>query len=144
MDKIINIQKKIDKMTRDTQGYNYKYFDINQILEKLLPLLHEEGLTLIQPLTNIDGRPAIETTIMDNGEAIISSTFPMPDLAKPQDMGSIVTYYRRYMLQSVFALEAEDDDASKVGVKKVSKRKQFESKVKEDYKEGVDPLADIV
>lgn len=128
MDKIKNIQKKIGVLKKDTQGYNYKYFDINQLLEKLTPLLHEEGLTLIQPLTHLDAwragegsgtsKPAIATIIYDGKEKLLEFIMPLPEITKPQDMGSAITYYRRYSLQSLFALEAEDDDASKVGKKK--------------------------
>lgn len=114
MDKIKNIQQKIGKLTKDKEGYNYKFFDINQLLEKLAPLLKAEGLTLIQPLTNVEGRPAISTIILEGDKVIHESTFTMPDLDKPQHMGAIITYYRRYSIQSLFALEAEDNDASSV------------------------------
>jgi len=127
MDKIQNIQKKIGKMKKDTEGYNYKYFDINQLLEKLTPLLHEEGLTLIQPLTHLDAwragegagtsKPAIATIIFDGENQLLNFVMPLPEIVKPQEMGSAITYYRRYSLQSLFALEAEDDDASSTNKK---------------------------
>ena len=138
MDKIKNIQQKIGVMKKDTKGYNYKYFDINQLLEKLAPLLKEEGLTLVQPLTNVNGRPALETTFSDGEKIVISSTITLPDLVKPQDMGGVITYYRRYSLQSMLTLEAEDDDAS--SVKPLSKAKQVSQKSQEDYNNGVDPF----
>ena len=150
MDKIQNIQKKIGVMKKDTQGYNYKYFDINQLLEKLTPLLHEEGLVMMQPLTNVNGRPAIQTIIYEQDEnsklgwVIVSDTsITLPDLPKPQDMGSAITYYRRYSLQSLFALEAEDDDAQLDEKKKVTK-KDYQQKNKEDYDNNVDPLYPII
>jgi hypothetical protein len=37
----------------------------------------------------------------------------LPDLQDPQKMGSAVTYYRRYSIQSLFTLQAEDDDGEK-------------------------------
>ena len=139
MDKIQRIQKKIGVMKKDTQGYNYKYFDINQLLEKLTPLLHEEGLTLMQPLSNVNGRPAIKTIIYDEqGSEIMSSEMTLPDLPKPQDMGSAITYYRRYSLQSLFALEAEDDDASSVSKKET--KKDYQTKNKADKENGEDPF----
>lgn len=140
MDKIKNIQKKIGVMKKDTQGYNYKYFDINQLLEKLNPLLHEEGLTLTQPLTHVNGRPALETCVSDGDKVIISSVITLPDLQKPQDMGGVITYYRRYSLQSLFALEAEDDDASKVTGKPINKGKQQMTQSQEDYKNNGIPF----
>lgn len=144
MNKIQNIQKKIGKMKKDTEGYNYKYFDINQLLEKLTPLLHEEGLTLVQPLTCVGERPAIATKIYDGDKLVIEDVIPMPDLQKPQEMGSAITYYRRYSLQSLFALEAEDDDASSTNEKKVSKREDYNAKTKALKDNGGDPLVDEI
>lgn len=154
MDKIQRIQQKIGKMKKDTAGYNYKYFDINQLLEKLTPLLHEEGLTLIQPLTNIEGKPAIETRIYYRGVdkeletetyQLLSFVMPLPDLTDPQKMGSAITYYRRYSLQSLFALESEDDDASSTNPKPIIKKEtitEYQSKNAKDKENGVDPLDD--
>jgi hypothetical protein len=36
----------------------------------------------------------------------------LPEIADPQKMGSAVTYYRRYMLQSLLLLRAVDDDGN--------------------------------
>lgn len=111
LDKIARIQDKIGKLTKDTKGYNYKYFDINQLLEKLQPLLREEGLVITQPI--IDG--SVVTRIYDPEEkfAPIESSIKLPENVKPQDLGSAITYYRRYSLVSLLALEAEDDDGAK-------------------------------
>jgi hypothetical protein len=42
----------------------------------------------------------------------VSSAIKLPDLNDPQKLGSAVTYYRRYTLQSLLSLQAEDDDAN--------------------------------
>jgi hypothetical protein len=34
----------------------------------------------------------------------------LPENSDPQKMGSTITYFRRYALQSLFLLQAEDDD----------------------------------
>ncbi len=36
----------------------------------------------------------------------------MPDISEPQKVGSAITYYSRYTLQSLLGLQAEDDDAN--------------------------------
>jgi hypothetical protein len=36
----------------------------------------------------------------------------LPEINDPQKLGSAITYYRRYTLQSLLALQAEDDDAN--------------------------------
>jgi hypothetical protein len=116
--KIAEIQKEIGKMQKDTKGYNYQYFDINQLLEKLKPLLEKHDLILLQPIKNGEVISAIIDT-EDNKE--ISSSLKLPEGVKPQDMGSAITYYRRYTLVSLLAIEAEDDDGAKATKKEVKK-----------------------
>lgn len=115
-DKIAKIQQAIGPMTKEKEGYNYHYFEINALLEKLMPLLKEHGITLMQPLTHIEGKPAIATVLV-SGEERIETVTPLPDLQDSQKMGGAITYFRRYSLVSLFALQAEDNDASdtKVG-----------------------------
>jgi len=109
-EKLFNIQHEVEALTKDTKGYNYKYFDINQMLEKLLPKFQEQGLLLIQPIE--DDRVTTRIIDLETGEDVQSS-IALTIGAKPQDLGSEITYYRRYTLQSLLGLRAEDDDASK-------------------------------
>lgn len=108
LEKIASIQDKIGPMVKDSKAHNYKYADLNQILEKLQPLLREEGLVITQPIQN----GCVKTRIADQIEHSnhVSSEIPLPEGVKPQDMGSAITYYRRYTLMSLLALQAEDDD----------------------------------
>lgn len=114
MEKILKIQNEIGVLVKDQSNpyFKSKYVDINGLLEQLIPLLVKYELTVIQPLANIDGKPALETSIYDGDELIESQMIPLPDLQDPQKMGSAITYYRRYALQSLFLLRAEDDDAN--------------------------------
>lgn len=108
--KLFEIQGTVEALTKDTKGYNYKYFDINQMLEKLKPLFQKHNLLILQPLE--DDR--VYTRIIDlDSEEVAESSLALTIGAKPQDLGSEVTYYRRYTLQSLLGLQAEDDDASK-------------------------------
>ena len=114
--KVSNIQQKIGKLSKDKTNPFFKssYFDINSLLEQLQPLLKEEGLVILQPLTTKAGRPALEKVLTtDDGNDKITSSIVLPDLQDPQKMGSVITYFRRYSLQSLFALQAEDDDGEK-------------------------------
>jgi hypothetical protein len=121
--KISKIQKEIGKLKKDKQNPFFKsnYVDINGILEQLNPLLEKEGLVLIQPLSNVEGRPALKTILTDGTDKIEETTL-LPDLQDPQKMGSCITYVRRYSIQSLFCLVTEDDDAeSAVGRKNTEK-----------------------
>ena len=111
--KIFDLRKEIKPMKKDKDGYNYKYFDINQMIVHLQPLLEKHGLLLTQSLTNIYGKMGMCTAITDieSGETY-EKTVPLLEIDTPQKMGSCITYFRRYALQSMLFLEAEDDDAA--------------------------------
>lgn len=54
---------------------------------------------------------SLHTVIQDvdnNGAFLV--TLSLPTNVKPQDLGSAITYYRRYSLVTMFGLIAEDDD----------------------------------
>ena len=111
LNKIDKVKQEIGKISKDSINpfHKSKYFDINQLLEHVEPLLTKHGLLLIQPIKN----GAVHTMIIDleTGEEINSCI----DLAlgvDPQKMGSQISYYRRYTLTSLLAIQAEDDDAN--------------------------------
>ena len=117
-ERILMVQMEMPAMRKDNDGYNYKYFDINQMIEIMKPLFKKYGLLVLQPLTNIEGKPAIETIVRSKGEEVSWIT-PLPTMqvmkqgeqgTDPQKVGSAVTYMRRYALQSLFMLQAEDKD----------------------------------
>lgn len=145
MDKIFNIQKEIGALVKnqDNPYFKSKYFDVNQIIEHLKPLLEKNELIVLQPLSHIEGKMALRTDIYSkDGTLIISSETPLPEAPDAQKYGSAITYFRRYALQSMFLLMAEDDDAN--GAKTVQLEPKgnmvVSKKSNEDYNKGIDPL----
>lgn len=120
--KVFNVQHAIEKVVKGQENpyFKSKYADINDYLDVIMPALKTEGLVVTQPLTSLDGKPAIQLIIADPQTeefAVTGEPFLLPDIQDPQKMGSAITYYRRYQLQSYFALRAEDDDANKASQK---------------------------
>ncbi len=109
--KLLAAQKKIGAISKDSTNpfFKSKYFDINGLLAVVKPVLNENGLILLQPL---DG-DKLKTILIDadSGEEI-SSVVNLTLNTDPQKMGSVITYFRRYSLQALLAIEAEDDDAN--------------------------------
>ena len=114
MKKILAVQTEIGKLSKDKKNpfFNSSYFDINQILEQLIPLLEKHELTVVQPISVVDGVNQLQTKVYDEDKLIVESAMTLPEITDPQKMGSAITYYRRYALQSLFLLQAEDDDAN--------------------------------
>ena len=114
--KLADLKKEVGKMTKDSKNpfFNSKYFDINQLLEHLEPLLQKNGLIVLQPIIN---KEVVSKIIeIETGDEICSS-LELPPLTDPQKIGSAITYYRRYTLQSLLGIQAEDDDANKASGK---------------------------
>jgi hypothetical protein len=113
--KLFEIQKLLKPIKRDATNpfFHSAYFDINSLLEAVKPHLTTVGLLISQPLSYKDGRAGIKTLVIDpeTGE-MLDEFFPFPELTDPQKIGACATYLRRFALQSVLALGAEDDDGN--------------------------------
>lgn len=121
-DRLLKAQAEIGKISKNKENpfFESKYADINIIIDMVKPILNKHEILFMQPLSNVDGKPAI-TTILQHKEERIEHTTVFPDLpprpegkkSNPaQEMGSAITYYRRYALISILGLEASDDDAN--------------------------------
>lgn len=119
-EKLLLIQQEIAAIKRDAKNpyFESNYFDINGLLAAVKPVLNKHKVVLLQPLAYLKGRQMLVTVLMDTeSETELRFFFPLPENPDPQKMGSLITYYRRYALQSMLALEAEDDDANEASGK---------------------------
>jgi hypothetical protein len=107
-DKLLEFQKQIQVIKKDAKNPHFKntYATLKQVLSEVKPILNEVGLLITQP---IDER-GIGTVITD-GKDSISSFITMPVNLQPQPLGSAISYFRRYTVCSLLALEIDDDDA---------------------------------
>lgn len=123
--KLLEFQQRVEAIKKDATNPDFKsnYFDINSLLAEIKPLLSELGLVITQPLSVINGKNVLKTFIADGEKVLLSSEVLLPEIQDPQKLGSAITYLRRYSLQSLLALQAEDDDGNmaskKVEVKEV-------------------------
>ena len=116
--KIAKAKLEIGAISKDSTNpfFKSKYFDINSLLMHVEPILHKNGLVVIQPIK--DGSVTSIIVDVETSESIESS-IKMSEQKDPQKLGSEITYFRRYTLQSLLSLQAEDDDANKASNKKV-------------------------
>ena len=110
-EKLFALQQEIGAISKDANNpfYKSKYFDINSLLKQLQPLLKKHKLLLLQP---IEEDMVYSKILCIEGTGGVISGLKLPELNDPQKLGSAITYYRRYTLQSLLALQAEDDDGN--------------------------------
>jgi hypothetical protein len=94
----------------DKRAYSYTYADLADVLEAVRKPLSTNGLAVIQPLIWKDDHPWLITRLLHSSGQWIESLYPLGTFARPQEMGSAITYARRYTLTSLLGIAAEDDD----------------------------------
>jgi hypothetical protein len=82
------------------------------LLEHVQPLLAKHKLLLTQPIKEGKVCSIIYDTETEK-DGYVDSYIDLPQISDPQKLGSAITYYRRYTLASLLALQAEDDDGNK-------------------------------
>jgi len=134
--KLLEVQQEIGSIKKDSVNpfFKSKYFDINSLLEQIKPVLNSKGILLLQGLTH-EGESLCLTTELVEAETgdKVTYTAVLPNLGDPQKIGSSITYFRRYALQALLALEAEDDDANVAS--QGLNTKQF-AQIRNDFEKG--------
>ena len=134
---IQNLYMSADRLTKDTEGYNYKYVQLKDVLQEAKKLCLANNFIFIQrPMVKITDETASEVKVIPvlvtslihkSGEKVMAETLlPCKDSNDPQKYGGAITYMRRYSLTAILGLEETDDDgteASKEPVKKINKAK---------------------
>jgi hypothetical protein len=124
----IAAQKEMGNAIKDSKNPFFKsaYADLNSVREACLPALNANGIAVLQPIVQIDGKNFVKTLLLhESGESIEGLTEIL--FAKqndPQAQGSGITYARRYGLQSLVNIGAEDDDGNKASEKPKEAKKE--------------------
>ena len=121
------------KKTEENPFFRSKYADLSNVIAATAPALSKHGLAIIQlPSDVANGTVCVETILGHSSGQWISEQIIMP-LSKndAQGVGSATTYARRYSLQSMLNVAAEQDDDGSAAVSKSAKdvkaaEKQFD------------------
>lgn len=113
--KLLECKKQIGTVAKNAKNPHFKntYADINALIEAVEPILLENGLVLLQPIR--EGRQFTEIHDVDTGE-FVESYLDLNNSLPSQAQGSQLTYFRRYTLQSLLSLKADDDDGQHASI----------------------------
>lgn len=107
--------KKLNiKITKEVTNtfFKSKYADLAGILDAVEAEAANFGIIVVSKLRRYEGAMELYTKVTHkDSEEIEDSVFPVFG-AKPQEIGSSVTYARRYNIQCLLNLAAEDDDGN--------------------------------
>lgn len=94
----------------------YKYLNLATILKTIKPVFKKHGLAFSQRVTFDNTGEAqqvigtVETIIFDDKEQMVACSYPFFVTGDPQQVGSAITYARRYSLYAVLGIFPDKDD----------------------------------
>lgn len=111
---LVKAQSIMGNAIKDAKNPFFKssYANLNAVREAVLPAMNANGISVLQPTIQIDGKSFVETVLLhESGEFISSLTEVIVSKANDaQQQGSGISYARRYGLQSLANIGADDDD----------------------------------
>lgn len=104
--------KTRDRHSREYNGeYSFDYATLDAVLDVVRKPLSANGIALTQVVDGNPGEMQLTTLLIHSSGQFMRSTVPiLPDDNGPQALGSAITYLRRYVLQTMLGLCAEEDD----------------------------------
>lgn len=95
---------------RENPHFKSSYADLGAVLAVVRPALAEQGIALVQSTeTGGDGVELVTALLL--GDERIESRWPLPiDGLNSQQIGSMMTYAKRYQLAALVGVAPDDDD----------------------------------
>ena len=119
-DKFMRVLNEVPNFVTDetAQAGNrtYKYLNLATILKTIKPVFEKHGLAFSQRVTFDNAGETrqvigtVETIIFDDEEQMVACSYPFFVTGDPQQVGSAITYARRYSLYAVLGIFPDKDD----------------------------------
>lgn len=112
---LARVQGAIVPPKKDTANpfFKSRYADLAGVWESVRGLLSANGLAFLQLPTADGQKVSVTGRLMHvSGESIESTITGTATDAKPQSIGSCITYLRRYQMSAMLGIAAEDDDGN--------------------------------
>lgn len=114
-------QESLENVKKDKSGYNYKYADLASCLDIIREPMTTNELSVSQIVSTQDGHQVLHTLLMHSSGQWLKSTFVLnfeasvgrdgkKSMNNMQELGSGISYARRYALSAIIGLAQDDDD----------------------------------
>lgn len=109
------VQAEVKGAVKDATNPHFKsrYADLTSVIDACKAALNKHGITFLQPVRTGEAGVIVETVLLHTSGEWISEELELPvSKNDAQGVGSAITYGRRYGLQSMVGIPAEDDDGN--------------------------------
>lgn len=103
-------QMKNAPFDKTNPHFRNKYASLASVLDTVRKPLADNGLSYTQVTQIREGGFVLVTTLRHSSGQWVQSEYPLPVAAKPQELGSALTYARRYSLSALACISSDEDD----------------------------------
>jgi len=96
--------------TKSGGRYSYSYADLSDVVKAVYPVLATVGLAFVSRPKFVDGRYLLIGQLEHKSGEFRDAEFPLPERGTPQELGSAITYGRRYLLGCLTGVVTGDQD----------------------------------
>jgi hypothetical protein len=91
-------------------AFKSKYADLADVVKAVLPVLAKHGMAWITAPDLTEHGPVLRYELRHVSGESITGQWPLPEGVKAQELGSWITYGRRYTLSAVTGIAPDEDD----------------------------------
>lgn len=110
---LVAFQAELPKVTKDktvnTGSFSYKYADLGSVTDAVLPVLVKHGLSFVCTPRGTESGYEIVGVLMHASGETLEGALPLYG-RNPQEIGSALSYGRRYLISVMTGLVADSDD----------------------------------
>lgn len=108
-------RKNIKQPAKDGKNPYFKssYVTLEGVIKSVDEAMSGTGLSFVQEVATINGLPSVRTMLMHEGGGTMATewlSLPLKQSATPQDVGSLITYAKRYQLAGFMGISSDVDD----------------------------------
>lgn len=145
---LIEAQKSIPVINKGSKGQvgnrEYKYADLPSILEKVMPILHKNGLSVVYRMdAQSDGNVLHCIVFHEEGETEERASIFIPMQPDAQKTGIYITYYRRYLLANILNLSIDEDVDGYLGEPEQQEEKKIKQYPKSKWPYGTEATKEM-
>jgi hypothetical protein len=116
---LLEVQKGLPKIVKGNKvnagAMKYAYADLTDVSEALMPVLTAHGLVFMAMPTVTELGHVLHYRLAHESGECVEGFYPLPVNVRSQELGSAITYARRYALCAVTGVApvGDDDDGAK-------------------------------
>lgn len=116
---LVKAQIGMKSVPFDSKNPHYKnqYASLPAVISAILPKLNENGIGVTQTTELRQGAFVLVTTLRHTSGQWVAGEYLLPQVSRPQEMGSAITYAKRYALSAMVCVAADEDDDANAATK---------------------------